>query len=168
MKKRFTEEQIIGFTSTFAIAYALLWRPLPYPDHDRLVAVSLYSKRMATELGWPAPMLVNAGLERFEAFASYKLSDVLVALSPDMTRYDGPPSVNSTRDSACLFSLASSRRTPSNETLSSSDEISHLCPSLRIRVAPLSCTIAPFARILRFLANSTSTPNSDRQEATRY
>lgn len=69
---------IVAFTSTFAIAYALLWRPLPYPDHDRLVAVSLYSKRMATELGWPAPMLVNAGLERFEAFASYKLSDVLV------------------------------------------------------------------------------------------
>lgn len=43
--------------SVTCVAYALLWKPLPYPSADRLVQLRGYAERMGTELGWAVPFL---------------------------------------------------------------------------------------------------------------
>lgn len=43
--------------SVTCVAYALLWKPLPYASADRLVQLHGYAERMGTELGWAVPFL---------------------------------------------------------------------------------------------------------------
>jgi len=76
--------------AVLCLAYGLLWKPLHYPDQDRLVSLSLYSKKMGMELGWPPPFIYNGNLERLENVAVYKEGQVAI-------ERDGGGSVPSTR-----------------------------------------------------------------------
>jgi len=43
--------------SVFAVAWSVLWKPLPYPESERLVSLTLRSSKMGIDLGWSAPYL---------------------------------------------------------------------------------------------------------------
>lgn len=43
----------------FAVAYALLWKPLPFPNQGQLVQLSAYASKMGMDLGWSAPYLAR-------------------------------------------------------------------------------------------------------------
>jgi len=64
--------------SVFTIAYSLLWKPLPYPQQERLVQLQARSIRMGIELGWSVPYLdaVTLDSRQLDTVAAYRRKQV--------------------------------------------------------------------------------------------
>lgn len=73
----------------FAVAYGLLWKPLPYPAQERLAQLTLRSVKMGIDLGWSEPYLdaVAKGSQQLEASAGYRQREV--AIFDDNGKYTG-------------------------------------------------------------------------------
>jgi predicted permease len=65
----------------FAVAYGLLWKPLPYPAQARLVQLALHSVRLNTDLGWSPPYLhaVAADTHSLDVVAGYRRREVVLS-----------------------------------------------------------------------------------------
>lgn len=74
-------------TSVFAVANALLWKPLPFPAESRLVHLAARSARMGIDLGWSIPYLsaVASNSSQLEAVAAYRRMESM------QTDVDGTP-----------------------------------------------------------------------------
>ncbi|MEH6418608.1 ABC transporter permease [Pseudomonas sp. CGJS7] len=102
----------------FAVAYGLLWKPLPYPAQERLVQLNLRSAKMGIDLGWSAPYLdaVAKGSRQLEAVVAYRQRET--SLFDDTGKYTGTSEVVSAEPG--LFELIGARAAL-GRTLSSDD-----------------------------------------------
>src|SRR5215467_3543372 len=93
----------IGANSAiFSVVDALLLRPLPYPDADRLAAIWIHSPGIGILRDWPSPGQYNdlvAGNHSFEEISISRLTTFT------MTGFDEPQRVDSMRTSSSLFHL---------------------------------------------------------------
>lgn len=66
------------------MAYNLLWKPLPYPEQQRLVRLDMRSLRMGIGLGWSLPYLdaVALGSRQLASVAAYQRKEV-ATFGPD-------------------------------------------------------------------------------------
>ncbi|NCT67189.1 MAG: FtsX-like permease family protein [Rhodanobacteraceae bacterium] len=67
--------------SVFAVAWSVLWKPLPYPESDRLVNLTLRSSKMGMDLGWSAPYLdhIVRNSQSLRTVAAYRSREMLSA-----------------------------------------------------------------------------------------
>ncbi len=65
----------------FAIAYGMLWKPLPYAGQDDLVQLTARSTKMGIDLGWSTPYLVRIASHsrQLESVAGYQRKEVALA-----------------------------------------------------------------------------------------
>ncbi len=58
----------------FAVAYSMMWKPLPYPGQDKLVRLTMHATKMGMDLDWSIPYLdtIQRGSEQFSAVAGYQ------------------------------------------------------------------------------------------------
>jgi len=91
-------------TAVFSVVYGVLWRPLPYPEPERLVRLSEEHEGAVAPL--PTPMLSNityhawnASARTLDGFAAYRMRPATMVLP------DGPARITGTGVTPSLFGL---------------------------------------------------------------
>ena len=81
-------------TAVFSVVYGVLWRPLPYPEPERLVRLSEEHEGAVAPL--PTPMLSNityhawnASARTLDGFAAYRMRPATMVLPDGPARITG-------------------------------------------------------------------------------